>query len=130
MCDPFSALRSLIDWTLAKKQFEDEIWGKLTGRFGHTNPWERFWPSFPTSYRLDQTRSSSAFATADTIRPAHRVSDCCSVEGDQLPGANVLGDPLTWMPSHPQRSEGRRFLGSSLGGRMGLFEPELPCDQA
>ena len=79
---------------------------------------------------LGQTRSSSTFATADAIELAYRVADCYSVEGELLPGANVLGDPLTWMSSNPQRSKGRRFLGSSLGGRMELVEPVFLCYQA
>ena len=79
---------------------------------------------------LDQTRSSSTFATADAIELAYRVADGYSVEGELLPGANVLGDPLTWMSSNPQRSKGRRFLGSSLGGRMEGVEPVFLCYQA
>ncbi len=89
------------------------------------SPWERSQASFPSSHCLDQTRSPSVVITADAISPAHRVSDCYSVEGDQLPGANVSRDLLTWMPSYPQRSKGRRFPGSSLGGRICLKKPEL-----
>ena len=89
------------------------------------SPWERSQASFPSSHCLDQTRSPSVVITADAISPAHRVSDCYSVEGDQLPSANVSRDLLTWMPSYPQRSKGRRFPGSSLGGRICLKKPEL-----
>src|SRR5687768_10210540 len=81
------------------------LWRKsgLKGKFGGNqqvvlatqSPWERSQASFPSSHCLDQTRSPSVVITADAISPAHRVSDCYSVEGDQLPGANVSRDLLT-----------------------------------